>query len=84
MYGILFVLKKSGDKNQLRGIIVQPYSEKCTEIYFKVRDDDLSSEKGTLCTLKMILIELLENIFKYIFTHIKIFVIKLIHNMNIF
>ena len=78
MYGILFVLKKSGDKNQLRGIIVQPYSEKCTEIYFKVRDDDLSSEKGTLCTLKMILY------FKYIFTHIKIFVIKLIHNMNIF
>ena len=27
-------------------IELQLYSEKCTELYFKVRDDDLSSKKG--------------------------------------
>ena len=36
---------------------VQVYSEKCTGRYFKVRDDDLSSKQGSLCTLKKILIK---------------------------
>ena len=30
------------------------YSEKCTGLYFKVSDDDLSSKQGSLCTFKMI------------------------------
>ena len=31
---------------------IQLYSEKCTGRYFKMRDDDLSSKQGSLCTLK--------------------------------
>ena len=34
---------------------VQLDSKKCTERYFKVRDDDLSSKQGSLFTFKLYL-----------------------------
>ena len=50
--------------------------------YFKERDDDLSSNQGSLCSLKMILIKIIRKQFKvYIYIYF-IFVIKLKHNIN--
>ena len=42
---------------------IQLYSEKCTGRYFKVRDDDLSSKKGSLCTFKIIFIKISQKYF---------------------
>ena len=52
--------------------LIQLFSEKCTGRYFKVRDDDLSSKQGSLCTFKMILYKLY--IYIYLFTLNKIYV----------
>ena len=38
---------------------VQLFSEKCTGRYFKVRDDDLSSKQGSICSFKMKLIKII-------------------------
>ena len=38
--------------NKYKCYQVQLYSKKCTERYFKVKDDDLSSKQGSLCTFK--------------------------------
>ena len=37
---------------------IQLYSKKCTGRYSKVRDDDLSSKQGSLCTFKMIIVKI--------------------------
>jgi len=49
---------------------IQFNSEKCTGQYFKVRDDDLSSKQGSLCTFKIIL----EKIFLSIYLHMYIYI----------
>ena len=37
---------------------------KCTRRYFKVRDDDLSSNQGSLSTFKIMLIEITQKYFE--------------------
>ena len=44
-------------------IDIQPDSKKCTGQYFKVRDDDLSSKQGLLCTFKIMLIKITQKYF---------------------
>ena len=48
--------------------VLQLFLKRCTGRHFKVRDDDLSSKQGSLCTFKMILIKAFENILNFIFT----------------
>ena len=57
--------------------VVQVFSEKCTGRYFKVRDDDLSSKQGSLCTIKKIgtYKKILKNIFKYIHIYIYLYLL---------
>ena len=43
--------------------------KKCTGRYFKVRDDDLSSKQGSLCTFKMILV-IRKYFIKYIYIYL--------------
>ena len=51
-------------------ITIQLFSEKCTGRYFKVRDDDLSSKQGSLCSFKMIL-KIIRKYFKvYIYIYL--------------
>ena len=67
--------------------MLQLYSEKYTGGYFKVRDEDLYSKQGSLCTFKIILKKNNKNYSKFflnIYLHISIFVMKLKHDMNIF
>ena len=40
---------------------VQLFSEKFTGLYYNLRDDDLSSKQGSLCTFKMMLIKIIKN-----------------------
>ena len=50
---------------------VRLFSKKCTGRYLKVRDDDLSSKQGSLCTVKMIIIKNFRKYFKvYIYYYI--------------
>ena len=49
-------LKKGYSKRNIQRYTdkhIQLFSEKCTGRYFNVRDDDLSSKQGSLCTLKL-------------------------------
>ena len=62
---------------------IQLFSKKCTGRYDKVRDDDLSSKQGSLCTFKMILV-IRKYFIVYIYINIVIFVIRLKHNIFFF
>ena len=57
-------------------IKVQLFSERFTGRYFKVRDDDLSSKQGSLCTFN------LKIFYVCIYLHLFIFVMQLKHNIN--